>query len=184
MKKKVYVVLMAVLFVLGGLTSFALAQEDIQKHPTCKYCGMDRAKFAHSRVLVVYEDGTEVGVCSIHCAALDLALNIDKTPKSIMVGEYDSKKLIDAEKAQWVMGGDKMGVMTKRAKWAFDTKEAGDKYIDANGGELVTFDDAMKASFADMYADTKMIRDKRKMMKAKGAEQKGGEQQGNKEHKM
>jgi nitrous oxide reductase accessory protein NosL len=179
MKKKVYVVLMAVLFVLGGLTSFVLAQEDIQKHPTCKYCGMDRAKFAHSRVLIVYEDGTEVGVCSIHCAALDLALNIDKTPKSIMVGEYDSKKLIDVEKAQWVMGGDKMGVMTKRAKWAFETTEAAGKYIDENGGELVMFDEAMKGSFSDMYADTKMIRDKRKMMKAKGAEH-----QEHKEHKM
>ena len=30
-------------------------------------------------------------------------------------------------------------------------------------GRLATYDDAMKASYEDMYADTKMIRDKRKM---------------------
>ena len=32
------------------------------------------------------------------------------------------------------------------------------------------FDDAMKAAYEDMYSDTKMIRDKRKMMKMKKME--------------
>ena len=95
---------------------FAQAQEDIQKQPSCKYCGMDRAKFAHSRMLVEYDDGTAVGTCSIHCLAVDLALNIDKTPKNIQTGDYGTKNLVDAEKAFWVVGGSKMGVMTKRAK--------------------------------------------------------------------
>ncbi len=53
----VLMVLMGVLLVPG----MAFAQDDIQKHSSCKYCGMDRQKFAHSRVFVDYEGGTTDG---------------------------------------------------------------------------------------------------------------------------
>jgi len=126
---------------------------------------MDREKFAFSRVLIEYEHGSTVGACSIHCAAIDLATNIDKTPKTIWVGDYTTKELIDAEKAFWVIGGSKMGVMTKNAKWAFGKSEDAKEFVAANGGEPGAFDQAMKAAYEDMYADTKMIREKRKAMK-------------------
>jgi hypothetical protein len=147
------------------LGNVVFGEGDTTDIPECSYCGMDRGKFAHSRMLITYEDGTEVGTCSIHCIAIDLAINIDKTPGGIMVGDYGTKKLIDAEKAVWVIGGNKMGVMTKRAKWAFEKKEDAQKFIKENGGEVATFDLAMKAAYEDMYADTKMIREKRKMRK-------------------
>jgi copper chaperone NosL len=147
------------------LTGYAFAQEDIAKHKACKYCGMDREKFAHSRMLIEYEDGTEVGTCSIHCTAIDLANNIDKTPKVIWVGDYKTKELVDVEQAVWVIGGSKMGVMTKNAKWAFGKSEDAKEFVAANGGNIGTFDQAMKAAYEDMYADTKMIREKRKAMK-------------------
>jgi hypothetical protein len=132
---------------------------------------MDRAKFAHSRMLVTYDDGTKVGTCSIHCLAIDLALNIDKTPKLIEVGDYTGKNLMDAEKAYWVLDGSHPGVMSKQAKWAFAKKEDADKFIKENGGALATFDEAMKAAYEGMYSDTKMIREKRKMKKMQGAAQ-------------
>ncbi len=62
---------------------------------------MDRAKFAHSRVLIEYENGSSFGACSLHCAAVELATAIDKTPKAIMVADYATQKLVDAEKAFW-----------------------------------------------------------------------------------
>ena len=148
-----------------SLAGVASAREDIDAYPACKYCGMDRAKFAHSRVLIDYDDGTSEGLCSIHCAAVDLALNIDKTPRAIMVADFNTRQLIDAEKAFWVMGGGKMGVMTKNAKWAFGSGKDAAAFIAANGGRQATFDEVMKASYEDMYADTKMIREKRKMKK-------------------
>jgi len=158
--KKVLVVLMVL-----GLCFTAMAMmpvlDDIKMYPACKYCGMDRAKFAHSRVLLTYDDGTAVGTCSLHCAAVDLAINIDKTPKSVQVGDYMTKNLIDAESATWVLGGSKMGVMTKKAKWAFATQEAAANFIKGNGGEKAGYDQAIKASYEDMYTDTKMIREKR-----------------------
>jgi len=147
------------------IAAVAFAQDDIKTFPSCKYCGMDREKFGHSRMLVEYEDGTSLGTCSLHCLAVELALHIDKTPKATLVGDYNSKTLIDAEKAFWVIGGNKMGVMTKRAKWAFGKKEDAEKFKAENGGDLVSFEQAIKASYEDMYADTKMIRERRKMRK-------------------
>ncbi len=147
------------------ITAMAFAQDDIKNHPSCKYCGMDREKFGHSRMLVEYEDATSLGTCSLHCMAVELAIHIDKTPKAILVGDFNSKTLIDAEKASWVIGGNKMGVMTKRAKWAFGKKEEAEKFKAENGGDLASFEQAIKASYEDMYADTKMIRERRKMRK-------------------
>lgn len=143
----------------------AFAQDDIKKYLSCNFCGMDRDKYAHSRVYTEYNDGTTVGTCSIHCAAIDLAINIDKTPEVISVGDYNTKNLINVDKAYWVIGGSKTGIMTKKAKWAFEKKENAEKFIKENGGKLASFDEVIKASYEDMYGDTKMIREKRKMMK-------------------
>lgn len=147
------------IFVAG----LVFAQDDIKKHASCRYCGMDRAKFAHSRVYVEYDDGTTQGTCSLHCAAIDLAINIDKTPKAIRVGDYNTKHLIEAEKAFWVIDGKKMGVMTQRAKWAFEKKKDAEEFIRENGGKPAAFEEAMEAAYEDMYQDTKMVREMRRI---------------------
>ena len=172
MKRGGFLVLAITFCLLTGTAALAQVQEDIQKHSSCKYCGMDRKQFAHSRVYIEYEDWTTAGTCSIRCAVVDFALNIDKTPTTIYVGDYNTKNLVDAEKAIWVIGGNKMGVMTKRAKWAFEKKEDAETFIKENGGETATFDIVMKAAYEDMYQDTKMIRERRKMMKQKMMEHK------------
>jgi copper chaperone NosL len=163
MKKGNSVILGMVLCLAAAELVFAQPPEDIQNHQSCKYCAMDRGQFAHSRMEIAYNDASVVATCSIHCAAVDLALNIDKTPKSLMVGDYNTKNLINAEKAFWVIGGNKPGVMTHRAKWAFENKNDAQTFITQNGGKMASFDEAMKASYEDIYQDTKMIRDKRKM---------------------
>jgi copper chaperone NosL len=124
---------------------------DIKNHPQCKYCGMNRETYAHSRTLVEYDDGSVAGLCSIHCLSIDLALNTGKTPKAFLAGDYYSKKLIDAEKAYWVLGGNKMGVMSIRGKWAFEKKEEGDRFIKASGGREADFNRIMQAAFEDMH---------------------------------
>jgi len=158
--------ILAGIFVLA-LSSIVFAiDSDIDKHLSCTYCGMDRAKFAHSRMLIEYDDGTAFGACSLHCAAVDFATNIDKAPRKMSVGDYYSKKLIDAEKAFWVLGGNKPGVMTVNAKWAFEDKRDAEKFIKESGGMPATFDDAIKAAYEDMYKDTKQIRERRKMKRS------------------
>jgi copper chaperone NosL len=158
-------ILAIAMFVCISVPAILFAQEDIKKYPSCKYCGMDREKFAYSRVLIEYEDGTVVPFCSIHCAGVDLAINIDKTPKMMWVGDYGTKSLVDAEKAVWVIGGSKMGVMTKRAKWAFEFEEDAKKFAQEHRGTLSSFEQTMRAVYMDMYEDTKMIRERRTMRK-------------------
>ena len=165
MKRRVWVVLGFAFCLLAAQAVLAQTQEDINKYSSCKYCGMDREKFSHSRMLIEYDDGSTEGMCSLHCAAIELVLMIDKTPKTINVGDYNTKNLIYAEKAHWVIGGSKMGVMTKRAKWAFEKKDDAEKFMKENGGKLASFDEALKAAFDDIYEDTKMILEMRKMRK-------------------
>jgi copper chaperone NosL len=151
------------IFVASAFTDFAL--DDIKQTPYCKYCGMDRQKFSYSRMHVDFEDGSFRGTCSLYCAALDLALTLDKTPKAIKVADYGTKKLIDAEKAVWVIGGGVQGVMTKNAKWAFENKTDAEQFIKQNGGRLTIFDDALKLAYEEMYQDSHALRSKRSMNK-------------------
>lgn len=159
-------------FVFLPATAIAQPKEDIHLYKSCKYCGMDRGSFDFSRMIIDYDDGTSAAVCSIHCAAVDLANNIDKSPKSISVGDFNTKELIDAEKASWVIGGSKSGVMSKRGKWAFAKKEDAESFMTSNSGTHADFEAAMKAAYEDMYSDTKMIRDKRKARKIQNDTQK------------
>jgi copper chaperone NosL len=169
MKTKIFLLAVFFLGAFLSMGSLLCAQDDIAKHKSCAYCGMDRQQFAHSRMLIVYDDATEVGLCSLHCAAVDLSLKLDKTPKTILVADYNTKKLIDAEKAAWVVGGSKPGVMSKNAKWAFENKEDAGAFMTGSGGAAATFEQAISAAYTDMYNDTKMIREKRKMKKMQKA---------------
>ena len=142
-----------------GLSGFAAAEDR-----SCSYCGMYKSKFEHSWVIIEHADNTLVNVCSIHCAAIDMALHTDKNIRKITVGDYDAKTPIDAERAYWVIGGDIMGVMTARAKWAFETKDGADNFIKKHGGRIANFREVIKTAFEDMYQDTLMIRRKRNLI--------------------
>ncbi len=61
--------------------------------------------------------------------------------------------------------GSKPGVMTKNAKWAFANKADAEKFRQENGGRIARFDEALEAAYKDLADDTKMIRERRKMMK-------------------
>ena len=141
----------------------AAPDDDLQRFPACKHCRMNRAYCTFTRTLVAYTDGTESALCSIHCLAIDLVLNTDKTPNSIKVAEYNSKDLIDAETATWVLGGLKKGVMTERGKWAFRTKKQAEEFVERNGGAIVSFEKALEETYHDMYNDSKSIRNRRKI---------------------
>lgn len=168
---------MRVFLLLVGLylsivpAALAAPPDDVVQASACRHCGMNRGTFSHSRMLIEYEDGSRVATCSLHCTSVELANTIDRIPVMVSVADYDSKELIDAEKAVWVLGGSKKGVMTGQAKWAFASREAAERFIKANGGSIASFDEAIKAAYDDMYQDTKMIREFRKMKRLK---QQGG----------
>lgn len=164
---RVFAAVTTALLLLAGVARADHHLADVKDGPSCRYCGMDRARFASSRMVVEYDDGSKLSACSLHCVAVDLANQLDRTPAAIKVADFGTQALVDAEKAAWVLGGSKPGVMTKRAKWAFAEKAAAEAFVKENGGTIVSFEDAVKAAYEDLYQDNRMIREKRKAMKAK-----------------
>jgi nitrous oxide reductase accessory protein NosL len=153
MRKRSLLILALVSVIFWGASAAAADMDDVKQHPGCKYCGMNRDNFAYSRMLLEYEDGTQVGVCSLNCAAIDYVRDIDNAPRSIKVGDYKTKELVEAEQAYWVLGGDERGVMSERAKWAFKDERDARAYIKEHGGEQASFDTVMRASFEDILKD-------------------------------
>jgi nitrous oxide reductase accessory protein NosL len=149
------------------------AENDIEKHRKCPYCGMDRKEFHHSRMLVQYSDDLPDGTCSLHCAAISLSLNVDREPKALWVGDNavadDTKPLVDVDKATFLVGSKLPGVMTANSKVAYGSEEAARAAQAAQGGELAKFDQALLVAYTDMSKDVARIRKnraerKRKMM--------------------
>jgi copper chaperone NosL len=128
----------------------------------CLYCGMLASRFAHSWVEIHRPDSDPVGFCSLHCAAIHMALHPGETPSRILVGDYPSGMLTDADRAHWVLGGDISGVMTLRAKWAFRDGEEAERFRREHGGKPTSFEDVIRAAFQDMRSDTLMIQQRRR----------------------
>jgi copper chaperone NosL len=144
----------APIFIIIILVSFtgisALAQSDIDSHRDCVCCGMDRKAYGYSRMLIQYEDGSEVGVCSLRCALIEIDAHKDRRLKALLVADRNTRTLIDADKAVWVLGGRKGGVMTRRAKWAFASNDTARKFIESYGGNIVAWDEALAAAREDL----------------------------------
>jgi copper chaperone NosL len=164
-RRPIFLLLLALLWGLCLETAFAQVPKDVQGSPSCNYCGMNRGVYDFSRMLIDYDDGTVAPLCSLHCAAIDLANKIDKTPRAIQVGDFQTRQLIDAETAIWVLEGAKPGVMSKRGKWAFGKKADAEAFLAVNGGRLAAFEQAVKMAYEDMYEDTLAIRARRKAKK-------------------
>jgi hypothetical protein len=103
--------LLLMMLISGNPVLAGGTQNDIDDHRSCVNCGMDRKAYGFSRMLLNYEDGTVVGTCSLHCAVVELDANPGKTVKHLLIADRDSRTLLEAEKAIWVMGV-RSGVMT------------------------------------------------------------------------
>jgi copper chaperone NosL len=149
MKGRTQVTTSAVLLMLliSGITTLAGGEHnDIDDHRSCTFCGMDRKAYGFSRMLIRYEDGAEVGTCSLHCAAIEIDASKGRPIRTILIADRDSRTLIDAEQAYWVMGGAKPGVMTQQPKWAFATRSHADAFIVKFGGTIATWTAVLAAA--------------------------------------
>lgn len=139
------------LLLLFTITTICASAAAIVEQPSdCVLCGMNRTTFAHSRALVEYQDGTKTGSCSINCALISLKKNQGKKLKSIKVADYNSRKLIDATTATWVIGGDLDGVMTPVAKWAFARKVDAQQFNKKHGGWLAPYKEVYQAVLEEL----------------------------------
>ncbi|HUI67994.1 MAG TPA: nitrous oxide reductase accessory protein NosL [Nitrospirota bacterium] len=129
-------------------------QPDIDAYRKCAYCGMDRKAHGYSRMLILYEDGTGAGVCSLYCALIEIDAHQGRKVKALLVADRYTRILVEAEKATWVLGGRKSGVMSKRAKWAFQSNESAERFVATYGGKIVSWGEALAAAREDLAKDT------------------------------
>ena len=152
--------------IVGAMISLCVgaavaAEKDVERIPSCQYCGMDREKFGSTRMLIEYENGSTIGTCSIHCAAIDLAQSFGKAIKAIRAADYRTGRLVEAEKATWVIGAGLPGVMAAKSRLAFSAKADAEAFIKEKGGEIADFDAAITSTYCDMWTDTQGIRARR-----------------------
>src|ERR1035437_1738805 len=110
MKRSLLHIMLFLFGVLSTATASAAAPE-VEKPAACDACGMDRISLAASRVLIVYDNKRVVGTCSIHCAHTDVVSKKSLKVVSLRVADHDTRELIDAKKAFWVIGGREPGIM-------------------------------------------------------------------------
>jgi hypothetical protein len=139
--KRQYGVIFLILWVLFccAVTS-VLAGNDYDEFRSCSICGMDRKAYGFSRILITYENGSRVGVCSLHCAVTEMNEHKVLVVKLLQAADRNTHALIEADTAFWVVGGSKRGVMTQNPKWAFATKDTAQRFIDSYGGTITTWE--------------------------------------------
>lgn len=153
-------------------------ENEFEKYPKCPYCGMDRKEHHRARMLVQYADDLSDGVCSIHCLALSLGVNIDREPKNIWGPDYGStvepRPLVPVDTLVYLIGADLKHAMTKRSKHSFASLSTAKEFQGKHGGALGNFNDALRESYLDMASDVGMIRKNREERRKRAAEMKKG----------
>lgn len=153
-------------------------ENEFEKYPKCPYCGMDRKEHHRARMLVQYSDDLSDGVCSIHCLALSLGVNIDREPKNIWGPDYgatvEPRPLVPVDQLTYLIGAELKHAMTKRSKHSFASVDVAKEFQGKHGGTLAKFDDALRESYLDMASDVAMIRKNREERRKRAAEMKKG----------
>lgn len=114
-------------------------------HGRCDNCGMDRNKWARTR----HEFKTAKGAfytCSLACVAV-MCLKLKEEPRDVKAADYlHPVKMLDADKAFYVMGSTAPGTMTSVSKIAFPDKKGAVAFAAQYGGRVVRFKDVLAAA--------------------------------------
>lgn len=119
------------------LISFAQAVE-VKR---CIICGMDTAKYPHTRYVVKTTEGEEYVTCGAQCG-LTLHLRLKKKFKSATASDLLSNRPLDARKAFYVY---KSTVITDMAPGfiVFVVRKNAEHFAKGFGGQVVTYDEAL-----------------------------------------
>lgn len=146
---------------------------DLEKYPSCPYCGMDRRFNHHSRMLIHYGNDLPDPLCSIHCAVISLAINLGLDPKAIYVADngvaHDPHPLIEVGQATFLVGSELPGVMTWNSKVAYGSTAAAQVAQQVHGGRLLDFQQTLRVSFADLADDLERMRKGREERRKRAA---------------
>lgn len=116
----------------------------------CDNCGMDRNKFARTRHEFQNAKG-KFHTCSIFCVAV-LTMKTQAKPEQVRVAEYfHPEKMLDADKAVYLIGSTAPGTMTLKSKIAFASRAEAEKFAADYGGQIGGFDVALSESDKEIH---------------------------------
>lgn len=147
MGKKIGIILCAILLSMGlNAAEFSKVAsgepEIIQQGETkmwCPVCGMNLKMFYKTSHAVILNDNRKIQYCSIRCLAAEWPAIEGKVSK-ILVTDIKSEKLINAQKAFYVVGSKIPGTMSMVSKLAFEHEADAKAFAQENGGDVTSFD--------------------------------------------
>lgn len=152
-----------IVFMIMSLFSFAMSAERFQtvdevnatliqkgdQKYACPNCGMHLVKFY--KTSHTHEDHQ---YCSLHCL---YEATGGKIPENAQVVDVTSLKLIDANKASYVVGSRIKGTMTQISNYAFLSDQDASDFATKNGGRMATFKEAYAVASEDFPRETSII---------------------------
>jgi nitrous oxide reductase accessory protein NosL len=109
----------------------------------CSVCGMYLDLYESTKHMIVFTDGTEEETCSLACAA-KIYRREQKRVVRIMVADFLTGTLIEADKAWYLEGSDVPGVMSYTSRIAFKDKVGAVQFQKKHGGRIISFKEAME----------------------------------------
>ncbi|RJX28060.1 MAG: hypothetical protein C4531_12765 [Desulfurivibrio sp.] len=113
--------------------------------PGCRVCGMYIDEYQHTANELTYKDGRHTEACGMAC--LLRIVQDEGGPdafSSIMARDWESRELVPAAEATYVIGSRVIPDMMPGII-AFRSREAAQKFVDAEGGEVLDFHQALSA---------------------------------------
>ena len=133
----------------------------------CNVCGMHLTKFYKTSHATEFKNGHKEQYCSLHCQG-KIHTQFEDKIKLIQVVDNNSLQFIDAKKATYVVGSSKKGTMSPVSKYAFSTLNEAKEFQNKFGGEIKTFDEALKIAKDSVYDDMSKLENKKRKMAKKG----------------
>lgn len=127
----------------------------------CPNCGMMINMWARTRHSFHHPEG-DLTTCSIRCLA-DKTVSSGADANNVQVAMYiDPDKMVEVEKATYVIGSTAPGTMTMKSKIAFADKASAEEFSSNYGGEVVDFQGAFAAAKMELPKSRMLIDQKRK----------------------
>ena len=144
MERSIRMLLLPALLLLSPLALHA--EGDVDRHRWCEECGLSRLDFGENRMLLEYSDELTIGTCSLNCTVAFLERRAGKPPRAIHVADGENRAMIDATTATWVLWGKKKGGRISGTKRAFASPSAAGVFVKANGGRVVSWEEALEST--------------------------------------
>lgn len=137
----------------SGPAQVRSARPDLQEHPECALCGMDREAFAETRHLLEYADAANVGTCSIRCAAVQLIQGGFPGPSRVLAADLSGRgpvpPLRDVEYLHYALDPSRGGTMSPRSKRAYLSKKDAAASL-GEEGRVIGFAEAVREALGEV----------------------------------